>query len=108
MSADKGFSVDSDALRAHAENFGDYAAQTGSIHQELTSALEAAGNCWGDDAAGQAFEAGHLASAQEAVGQLGALPDKLTDVGGRFSETATRYEQTEQANADALRAQDHH
>lgn len=95
---DKGFQVDPAKLARHAGDFPGYADQVGAIHGELAAALDQAGSCWGGDAAGQSFAAGHVAPASSTLDDLAALPGQLSDVGDRFQATATRYQQ---GDADA-------
>ena len=92
---DNGFQVDPDKLARHAGEFPGFADQVSSIHGELSQALGQAGSCWGDDAAGQSFAAGHVAPSGATLDQLTALPGRLSDVGDRFRTTATRYQQTD-------------
>ncbi|HEX3647416.1 MAG TPA: hypothetical protein VHV49_03255 [Pseudonocardiaceae bacterium] len=97
-----GFQVDPEVLTRHAADFPGFADQLAAIHDELASALTAAGHCWGDDAAGQSFAAGHVGPAADALGQLAALPGRLTDVGDRFTATATRYQRSDEYGAGLL------
>lgn len=94
--ADQGFQADPAVLARHAADFPGYADRLGAIHDELNSALAAAGQCWGDDAAGQSFAAGHVRSADDTLADLGTLPGQVTDVGDRFTATATRYQQADE------------
>jgi uncharacterized protein YukE len=103
MTAD-GYRADPAALRAHGATFSSYADRAGAIHRQLSQALEDAGDCWGSDAAGQSFAAGHLPGAQGTLAAIGGLPDKLTGVGEKFTSTADGYDQAEQDNAQAFRA----
>lgn len=100
--ADQGFQVDPDVVAGHAADFPGYADQVGAIHADLTSALAEAGECWGDDAAGQSFAAGHVAPASTTLDGLAALPGRLTDVGDRFTATANRYREADAHGADLL------
>jgi WXG100 family type VII secretion target len=101
-----GFSADPAKLRQHGGEFAGHAERTGEIHRQLNQAVTDAGQCWGEDEAGQAFAAAYAQPAQETLSKLQALPAGLADVGDRFTGTAQRYEQTEQDNAAALREQD--
>jgi WXG100 family type VII secretion target len=101
-----GFSADPAKLRQHGGEFAGHAERAGDIHRQLDQALTEAGQCWGDDDAGQAFAASYAQPAQDTVNRLGALPAGLADVGDRFTQTADRYEQTENDNAANLRQQD--
>ena len=100
--ADQGFQADPAKLAQHAADFPGYADRVGAIHDELSTALAEAGQCWGQDAAGQSFAAGHVAPASATLDQLAALPGRLTDVGDRFTATARRYRQTDESTAGAF------
>jgi uncharacterized protein YukE len=97
-----GFEADPAAIARHAADFPGYADRVGAIQDELTSALAAAGPCWGDDAAGQSFAAGHVEPADDTLSRLAALPGQLGDVGDRFTETATRYQQADEYGVRVL------
>lgn len=97
-----GFRADPAALARQAAEFPGLAQQAGAIHAELADALAAAGPCWGDDAAGRSFAAGHVAAAGDTLGGLGALPGRLGDVGDRLATTARGYQQADQHAADLL------
>lgn len=90
-----GFQVDTAALARHASDFPNLADRAGKIHQELATALDAAGRCWGDDAAGQAFAGGHVQPAGQTLDRLGDLSSQLADVGERFATTARAYQQSD-------------
>jgi len=100
--ADNGYEVDSTKLARHAAEFPGFADQVGAIHGELTTALDAAGPCWGDDAPGQSFAAGHVRHASGTLDRIGALPVRLTDVGDRFTATAAGYQQADEYGKDLL------
>lgn len=100
-----GFTVDTVALAQHTARFPGLADQAGLIHERLCRALDAVGNCWGDDEAGQEFAAGHSAPAQDTVTRLGALRERLADTGRRFDTMATSYRRADEDSARALRAE---
>jgi uncharacterized protein YukE len=97
-----GYTADPAALRGHGAAFAGYADRTSAIHQQLQQALDAVGNCWGADAAGQNFAAGHLPDAQQTLTAFGALPGRLADVGDRFHRTAQGYEQADASTAQGF------
>jgi uncharacterized protein YukE len=90
-----GFQADPAKLAKHAADFPGYADQVGAIHGELAGALAATGRCWGDDDAGRSFADSHVQQAGDTLAGLATLPDKLTDVGGRFTATAGGYASAE-------------
>ncbi|GGS25217.1 MULTISPECIES: WXG100 family type VII secretion target [Actinokineospora] len=97
-----GFRADTDALARRAGEFGDLAARAGAIHRDLADRLSALGGCWGGDAVGASFAAAHAPGADATLGDLGALPGRLDEVGGRFADTASGYAATESDNVQAL------
>ncbi|HEY0641506.1 MAG TPA: hypothetical protein VGD67_28080 [Pseudonocardiaceae bacterium] len=98
-----GFRSDNEVLAARAEAFAGLSERAGRIAADLTDALAAAGDCWGGDAAGQAFAASHVAPADNALGAVGALPEGLGDVRDRLSATAATYADSDQAGATTVR-----
>jgi uncharacterized protein YukE len=103
-----GFQADPAKLARHAADFPGLADQAGAIHGELTTALAAAGPCWGGDAAGRSFAAGHVQPADGTLDQLAALPGRLTDVGNRFTATATGYQRVDEYGANVIGGVDGH
>ena len=97
-----GYEVDTAKLRKHAGDFPGLAGQMSGVHRDLSGALDEAGECWGDDPVGRSFAEGHAQAAGRTLDQLGALPGRITDLSDRLHQTATAYEQVEQANAESL------
>lgn len=96
------FRADPEALAARAAVFDDLAGRASAITGELQAALDAAGPCWGEDAVGRSFAAGHVAAA-DALARLDALPAELRDVGQRFAATAATYLDVERGAEDTVR-----
>jgi hypothetical protein len=103
-----GFQVDPAKLARHAAEFPGLAEQAGAIHGELSTALAAAGQCWGGDAAGRSFAEGHVHPADGTLAGLSALPGQLTDVGDRFTATAVGYRQVDEYGANVIGGIDGH
>ena len=97
-----GYEVDTAKLRKHAGEFPGLADQLSGVHRRLSDALDAAGNCWGDDPVGRSFAEGHAHAAGSTLDRMGALPGQITEVSDRLHATAAAYEQVEQANAESL------
>jgi hypothetical protein len=97
-----GFEVDPGALAARAGEFGDLAERASAIHRDLAETLSSLGACWGEDAVGASFAAAHTPGAEATLGDLGALPGRLDEVGGLLSATASRYAATEADTTAAL------
>jgi uncharacterized protein YukE len=100
--ADNGYEVDTTKLARHAAEFPGFADQVGAIHRELTTALDAAGPCWGGDAPGQSFADGHVQPSSGTLDRINALPGQLSDVGDRFTATAAGYRQADEYGKDLL------
>jgi hypothetical protein len=103
MNGRQGFDADIERLHAGAGEFAQFAERAGQIAADLQRALEATGNPWGSDAVGQSFAAGHVQPAADALHRISGLPDRLADVGERFTATADTYGQVDADNVTALR-----
>ncbi|MFC5290427.1 WXG100 family type VII secretion target [Actinokineospora guangxiensis] len=103
-----GFEVDPGALAARAGEFGDLAERASAIHRDLADRLSSLGTCWGADAVGASFAAAHTPGAEATLGDLGALPGRLGEVGDRLTDTAARYAATEADTTAALGGTDGH
>lgn len=101
MSSD-GFTADAQRLAAQAEHFDGFAGRVGAIHRDLADALDAAGPCWGGDDVGQSFAAAHTGAADDTLGRLSGMPDRLGSVGTRFTETAAAYRDLDSGAAQTL------
>ncbi|QFZ23248.1 WXG100 family type VII secretion target [Saccharothrix syringae] len=99
-----GFHTDLARLTEGAQDFGAFAERAGRIAADLTGVLDPLGACWGDDAIGQSFAAGHVGPTGDVLTGMGALGAGFGGVGERLAETARTYRDTEQGNTDALRA----
>jgi uncharacterized protein YukE len=106
MASGEGYQANAAELARQAQHFPDLANRAQGVHQSLSQALDSAGECWGADAAGQSFAASYLRPAREALDGLGSLAGRLTEVGDRWSATASGYQQVETSNARAFHAMD--
>jgi hypothetical protein len=98
-----GFEVDAERLAGQARQFEPLSGRVAAIHRSLTEALSD-GACWGTDAVGQSFSAVHAQPADDVVGRLSSLSERLDSVGTRFADTATTYGAGEQTAVDNLKA----
>ena len=99
-----GFEVDAERLADRATQFEPLVGRLGKIHGDLRDALSTHGACWGTDAVGQSFAAIHAAPSDDAVARLSGLPERLTSVHTRLTETATTYRSGDQAAVENLKA----
>jgi hypothetical protein len=97
-----GFEVDVARLSRQAGEFPGLADRVSGIAGALRTSLDATGNCWGNDPAGQSFADGHVRPAGSTLDALDALPGRLADVGDRWAATAHAYRQADSAGVDAL------
>lgn len=98
-----GYEVDAERLAGQARQFEPLSTRVAAIHRGLADAL-ADGPCWGSDAVGQSFSAVHAQPADDVMGRLSSLSDRLGSVGSRLSDTAATYGAGEQAAVDNLKA----
>ncbi|MFI9007446.1 hypothetical protein ACIGNX_09485 [Actinosynnema sp. NPDC053489] len=99
-----GFRTDLARLAEGADDFGAFAERAGKIAAELTGTLDSLGECWGADAIGQSFAAGHVRPSGEVLSGLTGLGAGFGGVGERFAETARTYREVEEGNRNALGA----
>jgi hypothetical protein len=97
------FRTDNEALFHRAGAFAGLSERAGRIVGDLTDRLSSYGECWGDDAPGQAFADCHVEPATAALQAIGTLPGGLLDVGGRLTATAARYDESELSGENAVR-----
>lgn len=98
-----GYEADLERLSSGATEFTGYAQRAGEIASGLQGLLSGLGSCWGNDAAGQSFAAGHEKPAGDTFGLLGSLAEQLGDIGEKFTATAETYRHVEESNASAMR-----
>lgn len=99
-----GFRTDLARLAEGADDFTAFAERAGKIAAELGGALDSLGDCWGADAIGQSFAAGHVQPSGEVLSGLTGLSAGFGGVGERFADSARTYREAEQGNSDALGA----
>lgn len=99
-----GFDADADQLASKATEFEPLVGRLGAIHRNLSDALSTDGACWGMDAVGRSFSAVHADPADDAVGRLSALSDRLGSVGTRLSASAGTYRAVDDSAIQRLKA----
>ncbi|MEU5695370.1 hypothetical protein [Actinosynnema sp. NPDC020468] len=97
-----GFQSDLNRLTQGAGDFDAFAGRAGRITTELSTSLDALGECWGDDAVGRSFAAGHVKPAADALGGLDAVHRGFGGVSRRFAETERTYRGVEEGNTTAF------
>jgi uncharacterized protein YukE len=99
-----GFNVQTDRLRRGADGFGssgDALAQAGTT---LGSALDAQGQCWGNDESGQTFAKDYVPNAQKVRDAIGSLAEALHAIKTALVESANSYENVDTKSRDGYRA----
>lgn len=99
-----GFTADTDALVRRAGAFAGLSERAGGIVDSLTETLGSYGDCWGSDAAGEAFARSHVEPAGTALDGIGRLPAGLSAIGVRLRDSASTYVESEVAGIDTVRA----
>lgn len=95
-------SVSTDAIRSAATGFSAAGDEAGRIGQGLRAQIEGIGNVWGDDKSGKKFETEYVPSRDEVLAACTSLSTTLLSVCDNLRTMARNYEQTEQANVDAI------
>jgi len=99
-----GFTTDTEVLAVRARAFAGLSDRADGILGALNETLGTHGDCWGSDAAGQAFARSHVEPAGATLTDIGLLPDGLRDVGVRLGDSAVTYAESELAGGDTVRA----
>ncbi|MGM1060298.1 WXG100 family type VII secretion target [Saccharothrix sp. Mg75] len=99
-----GFRTDLARLAEGAQDFGAFAERADKIANDLGATLDSLGACWGDDAIGQSFAAGHVRPSGDVLTGLTALGGGFGGVAERFAGTARTYREVEGDNSTALGA----
>ncbi|WP_328473525.1 WXG100 family type VII secretion target [Streptomyces sp. NBC_00448] len=97
------FSVDTDGLQAQMPYMQELAQRFRNVHEALEARLGALGECWGDDASGEAFlrqytkPKGQILEATEDAG------DVLRSTGDGLQTMARGYQNIESQNSESAR-----
>jgi hypothetical protein len=98
-----GYEADLERLTSGAGEFNGFAQQAGEIASGLQGLLSGFGACWGNDAVGQSFAAGHDKPSGDTFGLLGSLAEQLGGIGEKLTATAETYRHVEESNASAMK-----
>lgn len=93
------FSVEPTALRSGRRSLDAAADELDAAVRRLRSALADAGEPWGHDRPGRAFEGGYRGPARGAVTRLASLPRALELAGDGLAVMADLYEVSDDASA---------
>lgn len=93
---------DLEGIRRAGTKIDHAGADLGALRDVLVSALDASGECWGSDEAGQNFAQSYVPSADGCRSALTNLVDALQKIGENLHRTATDSEQRDQQQAREL------
>lgn len=91
-----GFTMDPGRVRAAAPKFDVAADELQHAKQALEGALQAAGNCWGNDEAGQQFGQSYLPGAHGVGEAFDSLAAALRDMHAKATDAADTFERIDQ------------
>ncbi|TDD91639.1 WXG100 family type VII secretion target [Saccharopolyspora karakumensis] len=100
-----GFEVDPEALRGASPKFDASSDKLQSALDKLNGVLQAEGQCWGGDEAGQEFAKNYLPGSQQGTDGVKSLAQALHQVRGELDATARTWDDVDQANADGIKSQ---
>lgn len=93
---------DTEGIRRAARKIGNSGQDLGGVVDALASALDAAGDCWGGDEAGQEFAKTYVPAADSSRSALKKLVEALGSVERNLEQTATDSEQRDRREAGNL------
>ncbi|MGB3442124.1 MAG: WXG100 family type VII secretion target [Actinophytocola sp.] len=99
-----GFNVQTDRLRRGASGFGSSGDALSQAGTTLGSALDAQGQCWGNDESGQSFAKDYVPNSQKVRDAFGSLAEALQAIKTALEESANSYENVEDQSTDGYRA----
>ncbi|MGW1679132.1 WXG100 family type VII secretion target [Saccharopolyspora sp. NPDC002376] len=89
-------------VRGGAAKFDGAADQMEQINQRLQQALQAQGQCWGNDEAGQQFAKDYLPGADGMQEALSSVQEALHNLRSQVEGAANDFEAVDQGNADDI------
>lgn len=100
-----GFEVNPEALLGASPKFDASSDKLQSALDKLNGVLQAEGECWGGDEAGQEFAKNYVPGAQQGTDGMKGLVQALHQVRGELDATARTWDDVDQANADGIKSQ---
>ena len=92
-----GITVDPEGLSSAAPLYSAQASALADIHARLIARLQANGECWGNDEAGQLFAAKFVPQLNNTLQNAAAICDGLDSMAGGIHQWARNYTDTDQA-----------
>lgn len=99
-----GFNVQTDRLRRGAGGFGGAGDAMSTAGTTLGSALDAQGQCWGNDESGQSFAKDYVPNSQKVRDAFGSLAEALQAIKTALDESANSYDNVESQSTQGYRA----
>jgi uncharacterized protein YukE len=99
-----GFDVQTDRLREGAGSFGSSGDALSQAGTTLGSALDAQGQCWGNDESGQSFAKDYVPNSQKVRDAFGSLAEALQAIRTALEESANSYDNVEDQSTQGYRA----
>ncbi|QIS12643.1 WXG100 family type VII secretion target [Nocardia arthritidis] len=93
--------VDPEALRRTSSRFDDAASTVAAALTKLRQTLDAGGECWGTDAAGQAFAKNYEQAAEAGLKSIDGLAGVFTKLGAAVVKVADGMQSRDAVNAAA-------
>lgn len=100
-----GFEVNPEALRGASPKFDGSADKLESALTKLNGVLQAEGQCWGGDEAGQEFAKQYEPGSQQGTDGIKGIAGALHQVRGELDDTARTWDDVDKANADGIKSQ---
>ncbi|MFC8527902.1 WXG100 family type VII secretion target [Nocardia sp. NPDC057227] len=94
--------IDPEALRATQPSFDACAATITTAANQLTAALAAEGECWGNDRTGQAFAQNYTSGVEQGKTSVANLATTMTRLGANLVSIADQVTAQEDAVAAGL------
>ena len=97
MTADGGFTVQSDDLQTQGSKYSAVADQVRTAHQNLVNTLNSLGNCWGSDEVGKQIEKSYVAPAMKSLDALDQVDGGVQGMADASKTWAKNYQNVQNA-----------
>lgn len=97
-----GMHTDAEALRTRSPKFAAAADKLGKAFQDLKSAQEAEGNCWGNDDPGTAFFEEYGKARDESENGSEKLGEVLSGAKDELDQVAKQWDSDDQSSAEGV------
>lgn len=97
-----GLDVHPEKLRGASPKFDNASDSLRSALDKLNGVLQAEGDCWGGDEAGQAFAKDYVPASEQGAKALQDLKEALHQVRGELDATARTWDEVDKSNSDGI------